>query len=475
MQDLAVMLINLDSSSPEALEQSKRDKEIRTFLMDTAEKHPLDLILFQEGQSKKLLKDLRQDLNSFSEKCDRPFSLPAPSILGKDHIGVLVNEDKLEVLTSCNGQSVEGHRLKTLEALRKQDKNFLTEATRVMIMMVKNRSTEETLLVVSFHGMNTGTKGEQEQKKNHKGQNHKHKHIEEVLKFTVEMKKRIGSDHMLIGGDTNHLMDKFFTDCAPLCKTLQICLLEYTLPSHFHRAAGRRRMMDYFLHSSSLAPVPHHEHGMVIPFNVPEPILDHHPLLATFQSQHSLPLEAEDTSRVREALKLADRVVKEAENSLDMAEQLVIAEKDQKKPEQGRRMKPGGRSKEARGGVEKQADRGLFRKPSVSRDTGQQTARPVAGYHTQATRNKTAEFSCELCDFKSPGKDGLFKHYEAEQENHFPCRHQFEGWPSCALDGHCLRVFGSSRGLKQHRTKTQDFRQHYNTESRKTLPGLRYI
>ena len=47
MQDLAVLLINLDSSSPVALEQSKRDKEIRTFLMDTAEKHPLDLILFQ--------------------------------------------------------------------------------------------------------------------------------------------------------------------------------------------------------------------------------------------------------------------------------------------------------------------------------------------------------------------------------------------------------------------------------------------
>ena len=64
-----------------------------------------------------------------------------------------------------------------------------------------------------------------------------------------------------------------------------MCLI-YKVPVGYHRHA--KDQIDFFIHSTSMKPV-----NEVKVFNVPQAILDHHPLLATFQCET---LEEDDGS-----------------------------------------------------------------------------------------------------------------------------------------------------------------------------------
>jgi exonuclease III len=308
MNQINVLLINLGHGSAKSKqgqvesETTKRQNETLTFMEKTAAEHCPDLVLYQEGSSKKFLGTLREALEN--NVPDSRFRLPHPSERGSsDLIGVIINEEKLEQVTSCKSKSLDVHRLEALAALRKSDQNFLTEDKRAMVVMLKDKQSKETFLVVSFHGKNQGTKQEKAQKVSSED------HIEKLLRFVDEMKKRTACIHVLIGGDTNHVMETFVETHANLCDKLDISLLRYEVPDGFHRRG--KRQIDYFLHSASLAP-----RGNVLPFNVAEEILDHHPLLASFQSVTVKDEDRKGDTSLQAVLKLAAKVTQKAQATL---------------------------------------------------------------------------------------------------------------------------------------------------------------
>ena len=460
MNRVNVLLINLGHGSvknkedQEESETSRRQKKIRTFVRKTGFDHSLDLVLFQECSSKKFLGDLREDLEN-----DVPgsrFHLPAPSERGKsDYIGLLLNETKLEMITKHLGKSVTVHRLEALKALRRSDQDFLTEDGRAMAAMLRHRASQETFLVLSFHGKNQGTVKERAQNMSSE------KHIKQVLMFADEMKKRTQSDHVIIGGDTNHVMENFIKDHTAFCHTLDLSLLSYNLPDKFHRA--KKNQIDYFLHSTSLKPVsldPMITQEAVLAFNVPEDVLDHHPLVAAFQSATLKVEDKQEDRGLQGALKLASKVAQGAQARLKE----VLEDNNFKK-----------QTLHHKGTVQPTQLKLKSKSPGPQLFSKAELHTKAPSDNGDVKNKKAPQFSCDLCDFKDSTKQSLFTHFVEQQGSHFPCKQHFANLDKSADDGECLRVFGSSKGLKVHQTRSADFPQHFNTDTRRGLPGLRYV
>ena len=99
------------------------------------------------------------------------FFLPPPSERGqKDLIGVILNEKKNEILREWSGKSLEVHRADALQALRRTNQDFFTEDKRARVVLVKDKRTDKSVLLVSFHGKNQGTV--EERAENVSGEDH---------------------------------------------------------------------------------------------------------------------------------------------------------------------------------------------------------------------------------------------------------------------------------------------------------------
>ena len=167
---------------------------------------------------------------------------------------------------------MEAHRSDALRALRKKNQDFFTEDKRAKVVLVKDKRTDKSLLIVSFHGKWTGTVEEKAENVSVED------HIKMFLQFVAEMRTRLSCEQVLIGGDTNHVMENFFMKHKQLCDSLDLHLLSYKVPDGHHRHVDKKDQIDYLIHSSSMKPV-----SDVKAFNVDKAVLDHHPLLATFQ------------------------------------------------------------------------------------------------------------------------------------------------------------------------------------------------
>ena len=275
MNQYKALLINLGQGSSKINRNNSKEsrrEEILAFIKEIAKDHQPDLVLFQEGTSKRFLKgDLVKVLNENIPDAD--FYLPPPSERGTaDLIGVLVNEQKIQIMRDCNGKSLEVHRADALNALRRTNLNFFTEDKRARVVLVKDKRTNKSLLIVSFHGKNQGTVKERTENVSHDD------HIKMFLQFVAEMRTRLSCDQVLVGGDMNHVMENFVSKQMELCDSLDLHLLSYKVPDGYHRHT--KDQIDYFLHSRSMKSV-----NEVKVFNVPQAFLDHHPLLATFQCE----------------------------------------------------------------------------------------------------------------------------------------------------------------------------------------------
>jgi hypothetical protein len=449
MDQINVLLINLGHGSAKSKQEqaesetSNRQNETLTFMEKTAAEHCPHLVLYQEGSSKKFLGNLRETLEN--NVPDSRFYLPPPSKRGNnDLIGVIINEEKLEQVTSCKGKSLDVHRAEALAALRESDLNFLTEDKRAMVVMLKEKQSKETLLVVSFHGKNQGTKLENTHKVSSE------EHIEKLLRFVDEMKKRTACIHVLIGGDTNHVMETFVRT-----HKLDLSLLRYTVPDGFHRK--QKRQIDYFLHSASLAPL-----GNVVPFNVAEEILDHHPLLASFQSVTVKDEARKGDTSLQAMLKLAAKVTQKAQATLKDASARL--------PEPGPVVAATGDIGAGGGLPELTARRkeGLLPRGGAAPLAGTVGARAYSTA-SSAPQGEVA-FLCQLCRDKSfTTRKGLFIHFGKAVE-HYPCKEEFKD----ETDENrkvCLCVFKTSRGLKQHQTKQAGNPGHHGAG--KPFPNLK--
>ena len=138
---------------------------------------------------------------------------------------------------------------------------------------MKDKRTDKSLLLVSFHGKWTGTEEERAAKVSNED------NIRMFLQFVADMRTRLSCEQVLIGGDMNHVMENFFMKHKQLCDNLDLHILSYKVPDGHHRHVDKK--IDYFIHSSSMKPV-----SEVKVFNVDKAVLDHHPLLdrCVFQS-----------------------------------------------------------------------------------------------------------------------------------------------------------------------------------------------
>ena len=136
MSEIGVLLINLGHGTKghENVESQTtiRQNETLEFMKKTATEYSPDLVLFQEGTSKEFLRNLTEALEN--NVPNSRFYLPHPSELGRDLIGVIINEEKLEQEKSCNGKSLDVHRAQALAYLRESNQNFLTEDKRAMVV-----------------------------------------------------------------------------------------------------------------------------------------------------------------------------------------------------------------------------------------------------------------------------------------------------------------------------------------------------
>merc|ERR1711915_1050664 len=81
------------------------------------------------------------------------------------------------------------------------------------------------------------------------------------------------------------------------------------------------------------------------------------------------------------------------------------------------------------------------------------------------------QFKCEICDSLFSTRLGLFIHFGKSKDPHFPCKEKFQD----ELDpnkNQCLRVFSSAANCKQHKTKQEMHgnRRHHNPKQ--NFPNL---
>ena len=130
MHQYKALLVNLGQGSSKINRNNPKEsrrEELLAFIKEIAKDHYPELVLFQEGTSKRFLKnDLVKVLNENIPDSD--FFLPHPfEPSKKDLIWVFVNEQKIEIMEDYNGKSLEAHRAEALQSLRKENLNFFTE------------------------------------------------------------------------------------------------------------------------------------------------------------------------------------------------------------------------------------------------------------------------------------------------------------------------------------------------------------
>ena len=441
MNQYNALLINLGQGSSKnnrnngSSEQSRKE-EILAFIEEIAKDHHPDLVLFQEGTSKRFLKDdLVRVLNENIPDAD--FFLPHPSERGTaDLIGALFNERKIQMINDCNGKSLDVHRADALHALRRTNQNFFTEDKRARVVLVKDKITKESLLVVSFHGKNQGTVKERVENVSHDD------HIKMFLQFVAEMRTRVSCEHVLIGGDMNHVMENFLSKEKKLCDSLDLHPLSYKVPDGYHRHA--KDQIDYFIHSSSMKAV-----NEVKVFNVPKAVLDHHPLLATFQSK-----TVQEADGLSTLLDHAATTTAKAEASLKEVSESTLG---------GGAWIPS--KEEPSLSIE-----GTLSASKVSPKEGPSSQSSRETHSDSKVFSSTVAFLCELCPeeiFRT--RQNLFLHF-SKAAGHHPCQKQFDDETE-ENKRVCLRVFTTGRGLKQHQTKQANNPRHHVPG--KTFPNLK--
>ena len=460
MNQYKALLINLGQGSSKVNRNNSKEsrrEEILEFIKEIAKDHQPDLVLFQEGTSKKFLKgDLVKVLNENIPDAD--FYLPPPSERGTaDLIGVLVNEQKIQIMRDCNGKSLEVHRADALHYLRRTHLNFFTEDKRARVVLVKDKRTNKSLLIVSFHGKNQGTVKERTENVSHDD------HIKMFLQFVAEMRTRLSCDQVLVGGDMNHVMENFVSKQMELCDSLDLHLLSYKVPDGYHRHT--KDQIDYFLHSRSMKSV-----NEVKVFNVPQAFLDHHPLLATFQCET---VEEDDgSSTLLDHASMAAAAAK-AEASLKEAtahlSESTLGTGGWIPPKEEPSLSKEGTLSDSKVSSLNVAS-GLSAHPPKStgvlpKEEPSQTTREA-----HSDFSSTVAFLCELCPEEMfSSRPNLFLHF-SKAAGHHPCQKQFDDETE-ENKRICLRVFTTGRGLKLHQTKQAKNPRHH--AAGKTFPNLK--
>ena len=173
---LSTLCINLGKGKNPRSED-ERSLEIKKFIRRVSSDCKLDVIFTQDTYAKTNLYQLLNVLQEF-----RKYDLQWKQFDGNtsDHVGIFINTDRFEVT------NIESHRDKELEKFRKQDSDFFSETYRAIFVLVKDKSTKQTILLSSFHA-----------KKNKITDIKREIHIIQFLKLLEGISQRVKSDHIL--------------------------------------------------------------------------------------------------------------------------------------------------------------------------------------------------------------------------------------------------------------------------------------
>ena len=216
-----------------------------------SETHP-DVIFTQDTFADKYLRKIQNNV-----PCSE-FSLSKVNIQGTDSVSIFVNTRKFEVV------NVDREARMVLEQQRRTKLNFLEE-TRYVVLQATLKTSGEKILLSSFHG------------KNNKASNGlKDELIRDFLIFTDHLAKKLKSEAILIGTDINRDMKSFSNGLPASISVFDFEFLDLC-PTQCKRKA--KPVIDYFLHSTTLAPICNSARR----FHEDETVLDHHPIHTVFQ------------------------------------------------------------------------------------------------------------------------------------------------------------------------------------------------
>ena len=215
------------------------------------ETHP-DVIFTQDTFADKYLRKVQNNV-----PCSE-FSLSKVNIQGTDSVSIFVNTRKFEVV------NVDREARMVLEQQRRTKLNFLEE-TRYVVLQATSKTSGEKILLSSFHG------------KNNKASNGlKDELIRDFLIFTDHLAKKLKLEAILIGTDINRDMKSFSSGLPASISVFDFEFLDLC-PTQCKRKA--KPVIDYFLHSTTLAPICNSARR----FHEDETVLDHHPIHTVFQ------------------------------------------------------------------------------------------------------------------------------------------------------------------------------------------------